>query len=119
MCVNLRRIGAVGEQFAEMYLCERGAKVLARNYRAAGGEIDLIVKLDGYTVFVEVKQRSTDAHGTGAEAVDRRKQQRISRAALWYLKTNGLLDSKVRFDVVEIMDRDVRHIAGAFDYAGR
>lgn len=117
--MNLRRVGAAGERFAEMYLCERGAKVLQRNYRAAGGEIDLIVKMDGCTVFVEVKQRSTDARGTGAEAVDRRKQQRISRAALCYLQANKLLDSKARFDVVEIMDMEIRHIKGAFDYAGR
>ncbi len=117
--MNLRRVGAAGEQFAEMYLCEHGAQVLQRNYRAAGGEIDLIVKMDGYTAFVEVKQRSSDARGTGAEAVDRRKQQRISRAALAYLQANKLLDSKVRFDVVEIMDGEVRHIKSAFDYVGR
>lgn len=115
--MNLRRVGAAGERTAELYLIERGAKLLARNFRAAGGEVDLIMKMDGAVAFVEVKQRATDRYGTGVEAVDARKQQRICRAALVYMKQNKLMDAKVRFDVVEIMDVDIRHIPGAFPFA--
>lgn len=120
--MNLRRQGALGERTAEEYLIGRGAKLIARNYRAVGGEVDLIVKMDGATVFVEVKQRTTDRMGRPAEAVTRAKQARISRTALQYLQANKLLQGKVRFDVVEILEGEVRHIKGAFDYldgAGR
>lgn len=114
--MNLRRQGAQYERMAEMYLIEQGAALLARNYRALGGEVDLIVKMDGATVFVEVKQRSTLQKGTPGMAVDRAKQARISRAALLYLKQNKLLDTKVRFDVVEILDGEVRHLKAAFPF---
>ncbi|MDL2205527.1 YraN family protein [Eubacteriales bacterium OttesenSCG-928-N13] len=114
--MNLRRSGTSWERVAEEYLLARGAKLLERNYRALGGEIDLIMKMDGATVFIEVKQRATTQHGTPGEAVNRAKQTRISRAALMYLKQNKLLDSKVRFDVVEILDGEVRHIKSAFLY---
>ena len=111
-------VGAAGEGVAEIYLTERGAKIVARNFRAAGGEVDLIAEMDEAIVFVEVKRRTTGRYGTGAEAVDAQKQRRISQAALAYLKRHKLMERKVRFDVVEIMDMDIRHIKAAFDYAG-
>ena len=117
--MNLRRQGAAGEALAEAYLVERGAKVLARNFRGGRGEIDLIVKMDGVTVFVEVKQRTTLRFGTGAMAVDARKQQRISDAALYYMKTNKLIGTSARFDVVEINGGEIRHHKNAFEFRTR
>lgn len=114
--MNLRRQGETYERMAEMYLAERGAKILARNFRAVGGEIDLIARMDGATVFVEVKQRTTGAKGSPGAAVDRAKQARISRAALFYLKQNKLLNAKARFDVVEIEGGEIRHLVSAFAF---
>ena len=57
-----------------------------------------IIALDGDTVvFVEVKARRTRGYSPKA-AVTRSKQRKISIAALYYLKTNGLLNAKARFD---------------------
>jgi putative endonuclease len=76
--------------------------LLERNVRLAGAEIDLVA-LDGETVvFVEVKARSGLAFGAPAEAVDRRKRTRVSRAARAFLKGSGLAGRRVRFDVASV-----------------
>jgi len=115
--MNLRRQGAAWERAAERHLVSRGAVILERNYRAVGGEIDLIARLGGATVFVEVKQRANTLKGSPGAAVNHAKQARISRAALHYLKRNGLLGTRARFDVIEILDGEIRHLEGAFPYA--
>lgn len=113
--MQTRRIGDEGERIAEQYLLARGASILARNYAAQGGEIDLIVLWEGVIVFVEVKYRSTPLHGTGAESVTLAKRRRIGRAALSYLHAHHLLDRSARFDVIEIMPPDIRHLKSAFE----
>ena len=96
--------GNIGEETARLYLEKKGYKHLQSNLKAGGGEIDLLMQ-DGETyVFLEVKLR---AAGGGAEAVDRRKQARISKAAITFLYENNLLDKPARFDVVEITFKDV------------
>ena len=116
--MNTRRQGAAYEGLAEQYLIGLGAKLLERNYRALGAEIDRIVRLDGVIVFVEVKQRTTGRYGSPGAAVTLKKQAQISRAALMYLQQNHLLDASARFDVVEISDDGIRHLRSAFPFRG-
>jgi putative endonuclease len=113
-----RYSGAGWERAAAEYLAGRGAEILARNYRRGRGEIDLVARMDGAVVFVEVKQRATGAYGSPGSAVTRSKQARICSAALYYLKEHKLLSERIRFDVVEIDPDGVRHIKSAFSYAG-
>ncbi|HUO06096.1 MAG TPA: YraN family protein [Candidatus Binataceae bacterium] len=95
-------LGLRGERAAERYLKRKGYKILARNYRAAGAEIDLIA-MDGATiVFIEVKTRRTIAAGSPAEAVDGRKQEHIRRAAAIFAARNRAQDCPMRFDVAAI-----------------
>jgi len=93
-------------------------KVLARNYRCRVGEIDIVADDGGTVVFVEVKERSSDSHGSAVEAVTAAKRRRVVRAARVYAATHGLADSAVRFDVLAIDwgpdGPRVRHDAGAF-----
>lgn len=115
--MNTRRIGAGYEVAAEEYLKLRGATPVARNYRAGGAEIDLIVTMDGKLVFVEVKQRSTTAHGTPGAAVTIAKQRQICRCSQWYLKSHKEFACMgARYDVVEILDGEIRHIKNAFPF---
>ena len=59
---------------AEKYLRRNGYRIVKRNFRAAGAEIDLVA-MDGDTlVFVEVKTRRSRDAGAPEEAVDERKQ---------------------------------------------
>ena len=107
--------GLDGELLASEWLIGHcGMKLIARRYRNKAGEIDLIM-LDGKTVvFIEVKTRMKAEPGMGLLAVDRRKQQRIARAAALYLIENNMKDQPVRFDAVEINREKVLHIPNAF-----
>ncbi len=106
--------GIAGEKKAEEYLCGLGMQCLARRYRGEDGEIDLVM-LEGETiVFVEVKARPGSAAGMGLIAVTPAKQRRMAHAALHFLVHRELLDSPVRFDVVEISARGICHVPNAF-----
>jgi putative endonuclease len=96
------RLGEWGERTAARRLSRRGYRIIARNYRASGAEIDLIA-LDGDTlVFVEVKTRRTDVCGEGTEAVDSRKRVQIKRAAAHFIQRHRADERAIRFDVVAL-----------------
>ncbi len=95
-------LGAEGERAAEQFLRHHCYVILARNYRCRSGEIDLIALDRSTIVFVEVKTRTQPGAGTPFEAVDRRKQRQIQRAAQRYINENRLQDRNARFDVVGV-----------------
>lgn len=118
MSVTTRDKGIYGEKLAARYLKRNGYRILERNYRAGKYEIDLVAQQPstGCIVFVEVKSRSKSQFGLPCEAVDANKQRYLRLAATSYLQKNNLLDSYVRFDVVEVYfeDKQVHHIVNAF-----
>jgi putative endonuclease len=77
-------IGRWGEQAACDYLCERGYEVVERNVRTPHGEIDLVARKDGITVFVEVKARTGRSLGPPEIAVTPRKQAHMLASADYY-----------------------------------
>jgi len=95
-------LGKTGEDLAVAELERRGYEILARRYRRRGGEIDIIARDRGTTVFVEVKTREDGEFGDGWEAVRSWKQRRMSGVAMDYASRNGLVDTPCRFDVVSI-----------------
>ena len=107
-------LGKVGEDKAAQYLKKKGIKVLERNYKNHFGEIDIIAKDGEYTVFIEVKTRTSDDFGTPSEAVDYRKRQKYGLIAKSYLAAKGLFDTAVRFDVIEVENGKINHISDAF-----
>jgi putative endonuclease len=125
-----KSLGKRGEDFAARYLKKRGYKIVGRHVDLHVGELDIIA-VDCRThnrrniVFVEVKTRTDHDAGTPAEAVDDVRQQRMTRAALAYLKSHGLLEYPARFDVLALTWPDsartptVEHIQNAFPAAGR
>ena len=95
-------LGAEGEQAAEKFLKRQRYTIIERNYRCPVGEVDLVA-LEGRTVvFIEVKTRKGEGWGTPMEAVDRRKQRQVSRAAQYFLAQHRLQDREARFDVVGV-----------------
>ena len=117
--LTTRDIGNAGETCAAEYLEECGYEILERNYKLSFGEIDIIaLSPEDICVFVEVKTRKSDRFGLACEAVDRRKQEHIIRAAMTY----GFEGDK-RFDVIEVYYRDengfsaerINHIENAFE----
>ena len=118
-----RALGAAGEARAAAHLVGHGYRILERNVRAGGVEIDIVARRGGLVVFVEVKTRSSRALGPPEAAVDARKQARLVRGAAAWLRTRPMRVRRVRFDVIAV-ERDVssrwqvRHIEGAFDAGG-
>lgn len=118
-----QRLGRRAEDLVAARLAAAGWRVVARNVRTRGGEIDLIALDGSILVFVEVKAgRAGSAHGppSPAHQVGPRKQARIRRLAREWLAT-GRSPSGVagyRFDVVGVSYGqarvDVDHIRDAF-----
>ncbi len=112
-------LGKEGERLAEQYLKKKGYKIVERNYRCRGAELDLIVLDRRVIVFVEVKTRTGRGFGSPFEAVEFRKQQKMIQAAQYFLNEKKLHQRDARFDVVGISwpggEPVVEHIENAFE----
>ena len=78
------------------------------------GEIDIIAIDNNVLVFVEVKYRATNAFGRPIEAITPQKVHKIQITSQVFLKLKGWLDKNFRYDVIEIIDDELRHIINAF-----
>ena len=114
-------LGKFGEDLARKRLKDLGYRVLEMNYRCSLGEIDLIARDGDTLVFVEIKTRRNQPSSSAKEAVNKRKQVQLSKAALAYMKHKNLWGSKARFDVVAIGvsdgKKEVEIIQDAFELA--
>lgn len=114
--MNQREVGGQYEQKAVDYLRQLGYLILERNYNLRTGEIDVVAKDGQYYVFVEVKYRSNGKNGLPEEAIDVRKQRKITNTARGYLYKHRLSeDTPCRFDVVTILRDEIHLIQDAFD----
>ena len=107
--------GRHAEERAAAVLERRGCRVMARRFRARGGEVDLIVRAPGdILAFVEVKARTVGDDALAA--VGPRQRRRIETAALAFLATRpDVAGLALRFDVVAL-DRHgtVQHLPDAW-----
>lgn len=118
MSLFKKTLGREGEDRAAQFLAKKGYKILERNYSTRSGEIDLVALHNGEVVFVEVKTRTSDAYGAPELAVNPRKQLRMIKAALGYIKYKKLHQMPCRFDVVAISaaaENEVELIQNAFE----
>ena len=95
-------LGRRGERAAEKYLRRNGYRIVKRNFRAAGAEIDLVAMDGDVLVFVEVKTRRGLDAGAPHEAVDERKQKQIRRAAELFAMRYREDEIEMRFDIVAV-----------------
>ncbi|MBX3704274.1 MAG: YraN family protein [Steroidobacteraceae bacterium] len=80
-----------------------GYRILRRNFRARGGEIDLVAEDGGTLAIVEVRYRAGGRFGGGADSITAGKQRRIVRAARVLLAAEpALARLPARFDVIEV-----------------
>ena len=122
MTVSRKNLGRKGERIAERFLKTSGHRILARNYSAPQGELDLVAqsKRDGRILFVEVKTRTSESVARAEQAVGREKQRHIIRTAQAYLKAKRIPDdTPLRFDVIAVIfapdgKPEVRHTPDAF-----
>jgi putative endonuclease len=110
--------GSEAEDEALAYLQKFGLKLIARNYRCKGGELDLVM-LEGATlVLIEVRYRSSLRYGGAAASVTNRKQRRIINAARHLLATRSdLRRFRARFDVIAMsrLHEEPQWIKAAFN----
>lgn len=102
MSTSRRQLGERGEALAVQALAERGYAILARNWRCARGEIDLIARDGDCYAFVEVKARRGHATQYPEEALTVAKTRRLEELAQIYLAEQGLEDVSWRIDLVAI-----------------
>ncbi|THD02159.1 YraN family protein [Panacagrimonas perspica] len=109
--------GASAEDLALRFLEARGLKLIDRNVRARGGELDLVMRDADALVIIEVRKRSNANFGTAAETVDARKQAKVVVAARALLAQRpDLARLPARFDVVALDASDrIEWIQAAFD----
>ena len=112
-------VGSYGERVAERHLREAGLEILARNWRCAEGEIDIVARERDALVICEVKTRSSLTFGAPAEAITRKKADKLRRLAYLWLQDHPGGGVDVRFDVVSVTRQRagaavVEHLRGAF-----
>jgi putative endonuclease len=112
---STRSTGRRHEQQAAEYFQKQGFEILERNLQVGHLEIDLIVRQLGLLVFVEVKSASNLKFGHPAEKVDRRKINRLVRAAQRYLQDHSITGCDLRFDVITFVGGKLEHFPAAFD----
>jgi len=103
--LDAKALGNWGEDIARQYIEQQGLKIVTTNYKTKVGEIDIIAKKDLIYHFIEIKARRGMLHGLAREAVTKKKQKHIKRAAMLFLYD---LHQKRRrwkelsFDVIEV-----------------
>jgi len=110
-------LGKKGEEMAQEFLLRKKYKILATNWRYIKDEIDIIAMHKSQLVIVEVKTRRTNAFGEPEEAVTKKKQKFLVRAANAFVEQKEL-DNEVRFDIVSVIvcgqKWQIMHIEDAF-----
>ncbi|WP_411190458.1 YraN family protein [Paraburkholderia sp. B3] len=116
-----RATGARFEARALDFLRSQRLVPVARNVHCRGGELDLVMRdRDGTLVFVEVRARTRNDYGGAAASVGWHKQQRVLRAARYFLATRanaqkpGGATPPCRFDVIAFERGRLTWIRDAF-----
>ena len=118
-------LGDDGERAAVRFLKRKGYRILAKQYRNQFGEIDVIAMDRKQIVFAEVKTRTSTNSGQPFEAVDHRKQQKLTKLALAWLKKHKRLEQSARFDILSVLwpkgskNPNIQHFENAFEATGQ
>lgn len=92
--------GKWAEDAALYFYKEHGYRLIGRNIRAYGGEIDLAFEKNGKVVLVEVKQRKHSLEDA-LLAVSPSKKRRILR--VWYQKADKYYHFPIEFHVCAVV----------------
>lgn len=87
--MNKQSIGKLGEKYAESFLISQNYKIIRQNFRSRFGEIDLIAYdyVQKEIAFVEVKARTGENFGEPEDSVNKIKQRKIIKTALYFLNS--------------------------------
>ena len=94
--------GNYGETLACEYLKSHGYKIIERNYRIRGGEIDIVAMDADYLVFVEVKARYSHKYGLPVESITPWKIKALKRSAQFYVMQSNWGNGPYRLDMISV-----------------
>jgi putative endonuclease len=97
-------LGIQGERVAIAFLTSCGWSVEAHRFKLGRHDLDLVIRKGRTVAFVEVKTRRSTVCGSALEAVSRRKQRDIARAASVWVLRHGRPEDEYRFDLVAVSD---------------
>lgn len=113
------RRGQLAEIVATRWLVAHGYRLLARNVRYRGGELDIVASLGTLLVFVEVRARRAGSRVDPLETFSLRKRRRVIATAQRWLQEHSPTVRRCRFDIIAVREaRDgvlsIEHVPGAF-----
>ncbi len=118
--ISRTRKGKKGEDVAVEYLTRKGYRIVSRNFRWRGGEIDIIARKKGILVFVEVRSFSTSAMEINpVETIGPYKIQKLIKTAEFFVETHPEFQNHdLRFDAIGVKfngkDVKIDHVENAF-----
>lgn len=111
------KLGEKGEDAAAKFIADKGYKIKARNWRFGKLEIDIIAEHNAMIIFIEVKSRSGTYFEQPFQAVTKKKQKFIIKAANEYIEKYKI-NLEARFDIISIVEQnskfEIDHIEDAF-----
>ena len=110
-------LGQWGENAACAFMEKSGAKLIERNFRWKGGEIDLIFFRDDILIFLEVRTREDDSFMHPLETIDPRKCIKIKQTANYFFYHVWQKDSLCQFDIITIIGNPGNHTLEYFERA--
>jgi putative endonuclease len=96
--LSRQNVGKRGEDLVAQWLKDHGYKIIERNFRCRGGEVDVIAQKEEVLAFVEVKCRKRNYFAL-SEVITKSKQQKIAFAAQSFLYKRPTSSLAIRFDV--------------------
>ena len=118
MAISKRLQGDYGEQLAATYLQQKGYQIISRNVVQRRGEIDIVAKHKNTYVFIEVRTKTSEHHGTPEESIGNTKKKRFLNAVSRYIYEHNIEDESIRCDVVAVLlntePATIRHYQNAF-----
>lgn len=103
--MNRKLLGDFGELLVERRLVSKGHKILSRQYRKWGGEIDVISRIDGVLYFTEVKTRVVKGENAlshkdlASIGLNRVKVKNIVRCAQHFVNSTDIGLKPIRWQV--------------------
>lgn len=95
-------VGDYGEGLVRDFLVRKGYEIIDMNKKISYKEIDIIAKISGITVFIEVKTRTSASLGTADEAFSERKMDNLKKAIVMYIEETEIDENMVRLDLISV-----------------
>ena len=118
LAMRAHRLGITSEACAVAALRRAGYRILARNFRVAHKEIDVIASKANVVAFIEVKARSGKGFGHPLEAITWKKRREIAYVANAWIDRYGERRLSYRFDAIAVIWRGehytIEHVENAW-----